>query len=109
MHPGEETIVRVVPLWDKFQWVEVHELAQGFFWRFFGNSYQLELAVFEFLDFDLSFFSEFGLSFEFFTKIPLRFCSGLCLDQSFHEICKELDGSASHCKSLEIFDICFVI
>ena len=24
-------------------------------------------------------------------------------------ICKELDGSASHCKSLEIFDICIVI
>ena len=85
-------------------------IAGVLFGRFFGKSSQLELAFFEFfLDFDLSFFLNLAWILSFFTKIPSSFSFQFTVIKAIMKSDQKLDGSVSHCKSKEIFDICFVI
>ena len=72
--------------------LSIDPIIRGFFGTFFDNSSQLELAF-----------------FEFFHNVPLSFSFQLMSQPIPLWNLQRIGCSASHCKSLEILDICFII
>ena len=61
-----------------------------------------------FFSFFFVFFSEFGLSFEFITKVPLSFSFQFTVIKAVMKSDQKLDGSASHAIVQVIAKVCKV-